>query len=241
MCLTRWSPASCRPAPPKSLGSIRFWPRFGEPRLARHLVVSRQLRCGAQKRRIWGQQAFAILEDLGFRVPCNRWVQSSSQRPQRNSSAAHLPSDACSRTQWPLSTLTFTFRLSGKQPAFPATLSLVFPFMLVTHRGEKRQPTSINLVPQPHTHPTTTYGQSHQSESLSWELFLNTRSRWGESSSLGRQKNEDHQGRKGGLKLNIQNTKIMASGPTPSWQIDGETMDSDRLYFGGGGPQNHCR
>ena len=29
-----------------------------------------------------------------------------------------------------------------------------------------------------------------------------------------------------GLKLNIQKTKIMASGPTPSWQIDGETMET---------------
>ena len=37
-----------------------------------------------------------------------------------------------------------------------------------------------------------------------------------------------------GLKLNIQKTKIMASGPITSWQIDGETMEtSDRLYFGG--------
>ena len=35
-----------------------------------------------------------------------------------------------------------------------------------------------------------------------------------------------------GLKLNIQKTKIMASGPITSWQIDGETMgNSDRLYF----------
>ena len=34
-----------------------------------------------------------------------------------------------------------------------------------------------------------------------------------------------------GLKLNIQKTKIMASGPIPSWQIDGETRNSDRLYF----------
>ena len=33
-----------------------------------------------------------------------------------------------------------------------------------------------------------------------------------------------------GLELNIQKTKIMASGPITSWQIDGE---SDRLYFGG--------
>ena len=36
------------------------------------------------------------------------------------------------------------------------------------------------------------------------------------------------------LKLNIRKTKIMASGPITSWQIDGETMEnSDRLYFGG--------
>ena len=42
-----------------------------------------------------------------------------------------------------------------------------------------------------------------------------------------------------GLKFNIQKTKIMASGPITSWQIDGETGNSDRLYFGG--LQNHCR
>ena len=34
-----------------------------------------------------------------------------------------------------------------------------------------------------------------------------------------------------GLKLNIQKTKIMASGPITSWQIDGENGNSDRLYF----------
>ena len=42
-----------------------------------------------------------------------------------------------------------------------------------------------------------------------------------------------------GFKLNIQKTKIMASGPITSWQTDGETVDSVRLYFGG--LQNHCR
>ena len=42
-----------------------------------------------------------------------------------------------------------------------------------------------------------------------------------------------------GLKLIIQKTKIMASGPITSWQTDGETVDSVRLYFGG--LQNHCR
>ena len=41
---------------------------------------------------------------------------------------------------------------------------------------------------------------------------------------------------KADLKLNIQKTKIMASGPMPSWQIHGET---ERLYFLG--LQNHCR
>ena len=43
-----------------------------------------------------------------------------------------------------------------------------------------------------------------------------------------------------GLKLNIQETKIMASGPIPSWQIDGETMETvtDFIF---GGLQNHCR
>ena len=42
-----------------------------------------------------------------------------------------------------------------------------------------------------------------------------------------------------GLKLNIQKTKIMASCPITSWQIDGKTVETVRLYFGG--LQNHCR
>ena len=42
-----------------------------------------------------------------------------------------------------------------------------------------------------------------------------------------------------GLKLSIQKTKIMASGPITSWEIDGETVESVTLYFGV--PQNHCR
>jgi len=43
-----------------------------------------------------------------------------------------------------------------------------------------------------------------------------------------------------GLKLNLQETKTMASGPITSWQIDGETMETvtDFIF---GGPQNHCR
>ena len=44
---------------------------------------------------------------------------------------------------------------------------------------------------------------------------------------------------KAGLKLNIQKTKIMASGPITSRQIDGETMETVAdLFFG---LQNHCR
>ena len=45
---------------------------------------------------------------------------------------------------------------------------------------------------------------------------------------------------KAGLKLNIQKTKIMASGPITSWQIDGETMETVRDFIFGG-LQNHCR
>ena len=43
-----------------------------------------------------------------------------------------------------------------------------------------------------------------------------------------------------GLKLNVQKTKIMASGPITSWEIDGETVEtvSDFIFWG---LQNHCR
>ena len=41
-----------------------------------------------------------------------------------------------------------------------------------------------------------------------------------------------------GLKLNIQKTKILASGPITSWQIDGETVETVTDYFSG--LQNHC-
>ena len=44
---------------------------------------------------------------------------------------------------------------------------------------------------------------------------------------------------KAGLKLNIQKTKIMASGPVTSWQIDGDNVESVRFHFLG--LQNHCR
>ena len=43
-----------------------------------------------------------------------------------------------------------------------------------------------------------------------------------------------------GLKFNIQKTKIMASGPITSWQIDGKTVET-MAEFIWGGLQNHCR
>ena len=42
-----------------------------------------------------------------------------------------------------------------------------------------------------------------------------------------------------GLKLNIQKTKIMVSDPITSWQIDGETVETEADYFFG--LQNHCK
>ena len=45
--------------------------------------------------------------------------------------------------------------------------------------------------------------------------------------------------KKVGLKLNIQKTTIMRSGPITSWQVDGETMETVTDYFGG--LENHCR
>ena len=52
--------------------------------------------------------------------------------------------------------------------------------------------------------------------------------------------NVKEESEKVGLKLNIQRTKIMASGPITSWEIDGETVEtvSDFIF---GGLQNHCR
>ena len=41
-----------------------------------------------------------------------------------------------------------------------------------------------------------------------------------------------------GLKLNIQKTKIMASGPITSWQIDGETVETATDFFWGGAPKS---
>ena len=53
---------------------------------------------------------------------------------------------------------------------------------------------------------------------------------------------EAEESEKVGLKFNIQKTKIMASGPITSWEIDGETVETVSDFFlGGRGLQNHCR
>ena len=44
-----------------------------------------------------------------------------------------------------------------------------------------------------------------------------------------------------GLNLHIQKTKIMASGPITSWEIDGETVEPVTEFILVGGLQNHCR
>ena len=58
-----------------------------------------------------------------------------------------------------------------------------------------------------------------------------------EPKSLLMKVKEEHE--KADLKLSIQKSKIMASGPITSWQIDGNNGNSDRLYFLR--LQNHCR
>ena len=59
-----------------------------------------------------------------------------------------------------------------------------------------------------------------------------------ERKSLLMKVEEKHE--KVGLRLNIQKTKIMASGPITSWQINGETMETVRDFILGG-LKNHCR
>ena len=59
-----------------------------------------------------------------------------------------------------------------------------------------------------------------------------------ELKSLLMKLNEENE--KVGLKLNIQKTNTMASGPITSWQVDGETMETVTSFILGG-LQNHCR
>ena len=79
------------------------------------------------------------------------------------------------------------------------------------------------------------YLLSHQGSPLSGEYMAETEE---ELKSLLMKVKEESE--KAGLKLNIQKTKIMASGPITSWWIDGANHgNSDRLYFSE--LQNHCK
>ena len=51
---------------------------------------------------------------------------------------------------------------------------------------------------------------------------------------------DESENEKVGLKLHIQKTKIMASGPITSWQVDGETVETVRSCISSGS-KNHCR
>ena len=86
------------------------------------------------------------------------------------------------------------------------------------HKLESRLLGEISITSDRDTDYTTLMAESEEPKSL-----------------LMKMKEESE---KVGLKLNIQKTKIMASGPFTSWQIDGEIMETVRDYFFG--LQNHC-
>ena len=107
-------------------------------------------------------------------------------------------------------------------------------------------------------HPAyLTYMQSTSWEMLGWRKHklesrlpgeISITSRYSDDTTLMAESKEElksllmkvkEEGEKVGLKLNIQKTKIMASGSITSWQIDGETVETVRDILGG--LQNHCR
>ena len=77
----------------------------------------------------------------------------------------------------------------------------------------------------------TLYHLSHQGSPYADDTTLMAESEEELTSLLMTLKEESE---KAGLKLNIQKTKIMASGPITSWQIDGETMETVRYFILGG-------
>ena len=95
-------------------------------------------------------------------------------------------------------------------------------------------------------HPVyLTYMQSTSCEMLGWvkhklESRLPEKLRYADDTTLMAESEEElksllmkvkEESEKAGLKLNIQKTKIVASGPIPSWQIDGETMETVRDFI----------
>ena len=88
----------------------------------------------------------------------------------------------------------------------------------------------------------------HQDRSLPWAKRCISNLRYADDTTLTAESEEElksllmkvkDESEKVGLKLNIQKTKIMASGPITSWEIDGKTVEtvSDFIFFG---LQNHC-
>ena len=89
----------------------------------------------------------------------------------------------------------------------------------VKHKLESRLPGEISITSVRYTDDTTPMAESEELKSLLMKV--------------------KEQSEKVGLKLNIQKAKIMTCGPITSWQIDGETVEAERLYCYG--LQNHCR
>ena len=108
----------------------------------------------------------------------------------------------------------------------------------------------LNLEEQPPLKEFQT-GRSHQGRSTSWNQIAGrnvNNLRYADFTTLMAESEEElksllmkvkEESENVGLKLNIQKTKIMASGPITSWEIDAEKVETVRLYFGG--LQTHCR
>ena len=113
-----------------------------------------------------------------------------------------------------------------------------------------------NYVKAVYCHPAyLTYMQSTSWETLGWkkhklesrllgEISISQICRWhhpyGRKWRRTKEPLDESESEKVALKLNIQKTKIMASGPITSWQLDGKTVETVAdFYFGG--LQNHCR
>ena len=93
-----------------------------------------------------------------------------------------------------------------------------------------------NKIESPEINPHT-YGRNINNLRYADDTTLMAESEKELKSLLMKVKEESE---KAGLKLNIQKTKIMASGPITSWEIDGETVETVS-HFIFWGFQNHCR
>ena len=118
--------------------------------------------------------------------------------------------------------------------------------MKVKSESEVNQPCPTLRDPMDCSLPCSSVHGIFQARVVEWVAIAF--SRYGDDTTIMAESKEElkslllkvkEESEKVGLKLNIQKTKIMASGPITSWQIDGETVESDRLHFLG--LQNHCR